>query len=121
MAGAWRSLKQEERLQKEGESGRQTLPDPLCYLLEQGRNPAGMLLADEGEGWECEEYHGRKLHHVTQLSTYELDKAQELRNKQCTSFWGVSVQTEGHEELMDSVEMLFLFVVGVFLGSRATW
>lgn len=54
----WSRLKQAERLCRgEGESGRQTLPDPLFYLLEQGRNPAGMLLADDGEGWECEGYH----------------------------------------------------------------
>lgn len=64
----WRRLKQEERLcrGKESQADRPS-PDPQCYLLEQGRNPADMLLADEGEGWECEGYHGEKRHLVAQL------------------------------------------------------
>lgn len=63
-----------------------------------------MVLADEGEGWECEGYHGEKLHHVTQLKrTFELEKAQELRNNQFASFWKAGAETEAHWESFNTV------------------
>lgn len=63
-----------------------------------------MVLADEGEGWECEGYHGEKLHHVTQLKrTFELENAQELHNNQCASFWKACAETEAHWESFNSV------------------
>lgn len=75
-----------------------------------------MVLADEGEGWECEGYHGEKLHHVTQLKcTFELEYAQELRNNQCASFWKAGAETEAHWESFNSV---FLFTEPTLMVSN---